>query len=104
SLLPKFYQYIEKSDNSDIQHYRGYADWQARYGREDGWMVTGLYRQGTQGYSSGQLDISYPLSDRIFARTGTFLHLQIFSGYGETLLGYNVDNGTQIRLGLSLVR
>lgn len=104
TLLPKFYQYLENGDNSDIQRYRGYADWQARYGREDGWMVTGMYRQGTGGYASGQLDVSYPLSDRIFARTGTFVHLQVFSGYGETLLDYNVDHGTQIRLGLSLVR
>lgn len=104
TLLPKFYHYLEKDDNSDIQRYRGYADWQARYGREDGWMVSGMYRQGTGGYSSGQIDVSYPLSDRIFARTGTFVHFQVFSGYGETLLDYNVDHGTQVRLGLSLVR
>ena len=67
-------------------------------------MISGLYRQGTRGYAAGQLDFSYPLSDRIFARTGTFVHLQIFSGYGETLLDYNVDRGTQVRLGLSLIR
>ena len=104
TFMPKFYQYLEKSDNSDIHHYRGYADWQMRYGREDGLVVSGLYRQGTRGYASGQLDLSYPLSDRIFARTGTFVHLQVFSGYGETLLDYNVDRGTQVRLGISLIR
>lgn len=104
SLFPKFYNYLAKDDNDDIHRFRGYADWQVRYGREDGWMVSGLYRQGTGGFSSGQLDVSYPLSNRIFARTGTFVHLQVFSGYGETLLDYNIDRGTQIRLGLSLVR
>ena len=104
TFMPKFYQYLEKSDNSDIHHYRGYADWQMRYGREDGLVISGLYRQGTRGYASGQLDLSYPLSDRIFARTGTFVHLQVFSGYGETLLDYNVDRGTQVRLGISLIR
>lgn len=105
TLLPKFYQYLAQDNtNSDIERYRGYADWQLRYGREDGLVVGGLFRHGTGGYASGQLDFSYPLSDRIFARTGTFMHLQIFSGYGETLLDYNIDRGTQIRLGLSLVR
>jgi len=104
TLQPKFYDYIEKKDNPDIQRYRGYVDWQARYGREDGLILAGLYRQGTGGYASGQLDISYPISDKIFARTGTFLHLQLLSGYGETLLEYNRDSDTQLRIGLSVAR
>ncbi|OAM53035.1 phospholipase [Methylovorus sp. MM2] len=104
SFLPKIYQYIEKDDNSDIQKYRGYADWQLRYGREDGLIVSGLYRQGTRGYSTGQVDMSYPISDRLFGRTGTFVHLQLFSGYGETLLDYNQDRDTQLRIGLSVAR
>lgn len=104
TLQPKFYQYLEKANNPDIQHYRGYADWQLRYGREDGLIVSGLYRQGTQGFASGQIDLSYPLSHRIFANTGTFVYLQLFSGYGETLLDYNKSSGTQIRAGISLSR
>jgi outer membrane phospholipase A len=104
SFLPKIYSYIEKDDNPDIQQYRGYADWQLRYGREDGLIATGLYRQGTKGYASGQVDISYPISDRLFGRTGTFIHLQLFSGYGETLLDYNQDRDTQLRIGLSVAR
>jgi len=104
TLQPKFYDYIEKGDNPDIQRYRGYVDWQARYGREDGLILAGLYRQGSGGYASGQLDLSYPISDKIFARTGTFLHLQLLSGYGETLLEYNQDNDTQLRIGLSVAR
>lgn len=104
TFSPKVYTYLDKDENSDIAHYRGYVDWQLRYGREDGLMLTGLYRQGTRGYATGQLDISYPLSDRILSRTGTFAHLQIFSGYGETLLDYNKDRDTQIRLGISITR
>jgi len=105
SFMPKIYQYLDKEDgNSDIQRYRGYVDWQLRYGREDGLMLNGLYRQGTAGYSTGQVDVTYPISDKIFNRTGAFIHLQVFSGYGETLLGYNRNNDTQIRLGLSLTR
>lgn len=104
TFYPKFYNYLEKNDNEDINAYRGYVDWQMRYGREDGLIVNALYRQGTQGYMTGQLDFSYPLSERIFARTGAFAHVQIFSGYGETLLDYNRENDTQIRVGISLVR
>ena len=104
TFMPKFYDYLDKSDNDDIQRYRGYADWIVRYGREDGLIVNGVYRQGTAGYASGQLDLSYPLSARIFARTGTFVHLQLFSGYGETLLDYNRDRDTQLRIGFSIAR
>ncbi|NOT14484.1 MAG: phospholipase [Methylotenera sp.] len=101
---PKFQQYLNKNDNADIARYRGYIDWQLRYGREDGLILSNLYRLGTGGYSTNQLDISYPLSDRIFARTGAFIHLQLLSGYGETLLDYNKSSDTQIRLGLSIAR
>jgi phospholipase A1 len=104
TFSPKIYHYLDKHENNDIQRYRGYVDWNLRYGREDGLMWRGLYRQGTAGYASGQLDVSYPISERIFARTGSFVHLQVFSGYGETLLEYDRDRETQIRLGISIAR
>lgn len=104
SFSPKIQNYLDKSGNSDIQRYRGYVDWQLRYGREDGLVIGGLYRLGTGGYSSGQLDASYPISDKIFARTGAFLHLQLLTGYGETLLDFNKKSDTQLRLGLSITR
>jgi phospholipase A1/A2 len=104
SFYPKLQYYLNKQENSDIQRYRGYVDWQLRYGREDGLMLGGLYRLGTGGYSSSQLDVSYPISDRIFARTGAFVHLQLLSGYGETLLDFDKKSDTQVRIGLSIAR
>lgn len=104
TLSPKIYQYLEKSDNPDIEAYRGYADFQARYGREDGAIITALYRHGTHGKSFGQLDLSYPISDKLFGRTGTFIHLQLLEGYGETLIDYNRYSEPQLRIGLSLAR
>lgn len=104
TFYPKIYQYLDKDENRDIQRYRGYVDWQLRYGRDDGLMLMGLYRQGTGGYATGQLDLSYPLSDRVLSRMGTFVHLQLFSGYGETLLDYNRERDTQLRLGISVTR
>ncbi|PKO25251.1 MAG: phospholipase [Betaproteobacteria bacterium HGW-Betaproteobacteria-8] len=104
TFAPKIYHYIDKHENRDIQRFRGYVDWNVRYGREDGLIWSGMYRQGTSGFASGQLDISYPISERIFARTGSFVHLQMFSGYGETLLEFDRDRDTQIRLGISIAR
>ena len=103
-LAPKVYGYLDKADNPDIQRYRGYADWILRYGKEDGWMLGAQFRRGTAGYGNAQLDLSYPLRDAMFARTGGFLHFQLFSGYGETLLDYNQHRQTQIRIGFSIVR
>ncbi len=67
-------------------------------------MITALYRHGTGGHSATQLDLSYPVSDKLFGRTGTFVHLQLFEGYGETLIDYNQYEDVQLRLGLSLAR
>jgi phospholipase A1 len=104
TFMPKIYTYIEKSDNRDIQEYRGYADWIARYGRDDAAILTAMYRLGTKGYTQGQIDLSYPISDKIFGRTGTFLHFQLLGGYGETLIDYNKKSETQLRVGISLAR
>lgn len=103
-FAPKLYGYLDKDDNPDIQRYRGFADWNFRYGHEDGWIVATQLRNGTAGYSSAQLDLSYPLRKPLFARTGGFLHFQLFTGYGESLLDYNLDRGTQVRVGFSIVR
>lgn len=104
TFAPKFYGYLEKDNNPDIQRYRGYVDWHFRYGRDDSWLLAATFRRGTSRHSSAQLDLSYPLSKPLFARTGSFLHVQLFNGYGETLLDYNVKRGTQARLGFSIIR
>jgi outer membrane phospholipase A len=104
AFAPKFYGYLDKDDNPDIQRYRGYADWNIRYGREDDWMLATQLRTGTSGKGSAQLDLSWPLRRPLFARTGGFLHFQLFKGHGESLLDYNLDRGTQVRIGFSMVR
>jgi outer membrane phospholipase A len=101
---PKVYAYQDKSDNPDIQRYRGYADWQLGFGRTDGVAMMAQLRSGTAGYASAQIEISYPLRNPLFARTGGFIFLQLFKGYGETLLDYNRSSSTQARLGFAIVR
>lgn len=104
TFMPRIYSYLEKTDNRDMHHFRGYVDWLLRYGREDAAILTAMYRQGTGGYAQGQLDLSYPISDKLFGRTGTFLHMQLLGGYGETLLDYNRSSDTQFRIGISVAR
>ncbi|RLB92467.1 MAG: phospholipase [Deltaproteobacteria bacterium] len=102
---PKIYGYLNKSGhNSDIQKYRGNVDWIFRYGREDGLILASLFRIGTTGRGSAQFDLSYPLRRSFFARTGGFLYLQVFKGYGESLLDYKHNSGTQVRVGFAFVR
>ncbi len=103
-VIPKIYVYQDKTDNPDIPRYRGYADWELGYGREDGAVLRGKFRSGTAGYSSAQIAISYPLRKALFARGGGFVYLQLFRGYGDTLLTYNQYTSTQVRLGFAIVR
>jgi len=103
-FAPKVYGYLDKEENPDIQRYRGYVDWVFRYGHEDGWLLATQLRNGTSGHGSAQFDLSYPLRKPLFARTGGFLHFQLFKGYGESLLDYSLDRGTQVRVGFSIVR
>ena len=103
-FIPKLYVYQDKTDNPDIQRYRGYGDWELGYGREDGAVLRANFRSGTAGYSSAQIAISYPLRKPLFARSGGFVFLQLFQGYGDTLLEYNQNSSMQVRLGFAIVR
>ncbi|MDD2701716.1 MAG: phospholipase A [Sideroxydans sp.] len=100
----KLYAYQDKTDNPDIERYRGYADWEFGAGREDGAVWMAKFRSGTGGYGSAQLEYSYPLRNPLFARTGGFVYVQMFNGYGETLLDYNRKQSTQLRIGFAIVR
>lgn len=103
-FAPRFYGYINQDGNSDIASYRGYVDWQVRYGDEHGWLLSSRIRTGTAGYGSAQLDMSVPLRKPLFSRTGGFLYFQLFTGYGENLLDYNLKSQPQLRVGFSIVR
>lgn len=103
-FAPKFYAYLERDDNPDIGRYRGYADWHMRYGDENGWLLSARLRRGSGGHGSAQLDLSHPLRRPLFSRVGGFFYVQLFSGYGETLLDYDVKRPPQLRVGFSIVR
>jgi outer membrane phospholipase A len=104
TFAPKLYAYLDREDNPDIGRYRGHIDWNLRYGHEADWLLSAQIRRGNAGHASGQFDLSYPLREPIFARTGGFLHFQLFTGYGESLLDYNQKRNSQLRIGFSIVR
>lgn len=104
-LAPKVRLFLNKAkENADIIDYRGRTDWLVRYGRDDSWEVSALIRLGKKDRSGVQLDLSYPLGRRIFARTGGFLYMQLTHGYGESLLEYDQKKDLQARIGVAIVR
>jgi len=104
-IAPKVYAYLSRDQfNEDIDEYRGYVDLWLRYGNEDSWLASATLRQGRGSRRMVQLDLSYPVRKKIFSRTGGYLYMQLLHGYGESLLTYNEDMGTQFRLGFAIVR
>ena len=104
-LAPKVWAYVDKSENPDIQEYRGYADlfvlyeMQEGFGILDGLQLSASARRGTsKHYGSVQVDLSWPLGRVVYG------HVQYFSGWGETILDYNRRLPFQVRVGVMLVR
>jgi outer membrane phospholipase A len=104
AIVPKLLVYLDKTDNPDIQRYRGYADLHLRFGNDREWLLTSNLRRGTANFGTAQFDLSYPLKRSLFADTGGYLHFQYVNGYGESLLDYNVRRKSQFRVGFSIVR
>lgn len=104
TVAPKVYYYLEKSDNDDIQKYRGYADLLVKYGSPDGWQVAAMLRKGTKSwYGSIDTQVTYPLARLIGPGWGGYLWFGYFTGYGEDILDYNQKRWIA-RIGLSLIR
>lgn len=104
-LAPRIQAYIsDLSDNDDIRSYRGNVDMFLAFGKNDKFAVTvagRLGRHGDRGSVEANLTIPVKLARPLdFA---TYFMLQYWSGYGESLLDYNVRS-TALRAGFSLVR
>jgi outer membrane phospholipase A len=102
-FTPKIYGYLDKEDNPDIDRYRGNVDWRLRYDSGVNWIATGVLRYGRAGYGSVLVDLSRRIRDLRFGPVGGYLHFQFFSGYGESILDYNLRRQTQLRVGFAIV-
>ena len=104
-LAPRIFTYIADVDNNpDIADYRGFTELTAILGKNNGFAlsVTGRLGQGAHK-GSMQADLSFPVKfDKLFD-FATYVLIQYWNGYGESLREYNKQTST-IRAGLSLVR
>ena len=102
-FTPKLIGYLDKTENPDIERYRGYVDWRVRYDSGANWITTAVARAGTAGKGSLLLDVSRRIRDLRFGPVGGYLHFQVFTGYGEDILDYNIRRESQIRVGFAIV-
>jgi len=86
---------LSADDNPDITDYLGNGDLELRYSQNSMWEVSVLARK-----RSFQLDLSAPWTSwRLLTlaspgKHNTNIHLQYFSGYGESLIDYNQKHDT----------
>lgn len=103
-FAPEFYGYVGGlAYNPDLNRYRGNSELRVTVGKGDGpsLMLTALPGEHFE-HGSRQLDLSIPV--RIpFTDLRSYLLLQYFDGYGESLLAYN-QHTSAYRAGIEFVR
>lgn len=100
TLQPRVWGYVGDvgSYNLDIDEYRGYFDLRAMITYKD-IQLSAYGRMGKDGDNySAQIDLTYRIP-----KTGIYLDLQYFTGYGESLLLYN-QRSDVLRAGIALYR
>lgn len=102
-FTPKAYYYVDKSDNPDIQKYRGYVDWRGRWDSGDNWLLTLLARGGTARKGSLQIDLARRARDLKIGALSGYFYVQYFNGYGESLRDYDQRRTAQLRFGLAII-
>ena len=103
-FAPKAYVYLTRIGNPHIQEYRGFIDWQLRWGNRHTFELTTLARLGTDGRGSVLCEGSFPVERILPFRESGYLFAQWFSGYGETILDDDRFDGSQFRVGFMIVR
>ena len=91
------------SDNPYLKDYRGYGDWLVTIAKGDGPSLTYTGRAGKDfNHWTAQFDLSIPVKTKVLD-FATYLLIQYFDGYGESLRDYTKYSDT-VRAGISLVR
>jgi len=103
TIAPKLIAYLNKSDNPDIDDYRGYVELQVTYGKVDSWQIQVWGRKGPAGFGT-EVDITYPVPGLTLGNLNGYFLVQYVDGYGESLLDYNQRTKSQLRLGLAVIR
>ena len=103
-IEPRLWTYVlDMSDNADLDNYRGYGEWEIVLGRNDGPALAYTGHAGKDfNHFTTQLDLTIPVRIKLFD-FATFLLVQYYHGYGESLRDYN-KKSEALRAGFSLVR
>lgn len=104
-VAPEIFFYVgSREDNPDIADYRGYGQLRVALGRYQNGPVltyTGHVGRGWEHFTH-QVDLTVPFKTSLLDLE-TYLLVQYFNGYGESLLSYR-DKFETVRAGISFVR
>ena len=95
----RFKEDAHTDNNADIEDYVGRGDATLTYsknGHEFSVMGRHSLRGGNQSHGALQLDWGFPINRQLRG------HMQVFDGYGESLIDYN-HKATYVGLGISLL-
>lgn len=103
-VIPEVFAYASSlEDNAKLKDYRGYGRLNLVIGRNDGPSLMAAFWGGKDfDHGSLQLDLTLPVRTKLL-NFETYLLVQYFNGYGESLLFYAEQSET-VRAGFSLVR
>lgn len=103
-MVPEIWTYIGGvDDNPRLKDYRGYGKLHFVLGRNTGPTLRVAAWTGKDwDHGSYLLDLAWPLKTATFSLQ-TYLYVQYFNGYGESLRSYN-EKGEALRFGIGLVR
>jgi len=102
--MPEVFAYVGTlEDNPDIEEYRGFGKLSLVFGKNDGpSLMATLWAGNDFQHPTVQLDFNLPIRTRLL-NFETYLLIQYFNGFGESLLSYDQESET-VRAGISLVR
>jgi outer membrane phospholipase A len=103
-MLPEIHAYVGGvGANPQIKDYRGHGRLQLYLGHSDHFTLRLNAWAGKDfDHPSYQLDLTYPIRLR-WLNFESFLHIQYFDGYGESLRAYD-QKTSAMRMGVALVR
>ncbi len=103
-VMPELWAYIDSlDDNPALKDYRGYGQLRLIFGRNGGpSLMATLWSGKSFDHRSVQLDLTFPVKTHLLDFQ-SYLLVQYFNGYGESLLSYR-DKSETVRAGFSFVR
>jgi phospholipase A1 len=100
-IVPKLKYYLNNSEgsNPDIEDYRGWAEVEIGFGREDSLLLRSTIRTAKRG-TSVEINATYPMSRSWFENIQIYLQVQYADALAEKLLDYR-ERHKSFRIGIA---